>query len=139
MHVLALSPAAVAHAVRRFRAYGNSPAAIARHHARRGERAREHICRMVHGLELRYGIDLGSLCARFEGRHEAGVPAFEREVLELLAEWSHPREGAPALVVRVDRVRALNALASGGAAALRDEALSLARALARRGDPVQGG
>ena len=136
MHVLSLSPAAVHHAVRRHRAYGNSPARIALHYRRRGERARERICRMVHALEIRHGIDLGALCARFEARGEPGVTSFERAVLDALAQWVHPREGAPALLVHVDRVLALNALVEREEQRLRAEAVGLAPAVGRRPHPV---
>lgn len=137
MDVLSLSPAAVHHAIRRHQAYGNSPARIASHYRRRGEHARERICRMVHALERRHAIDLGALCSRFETRGEPHVPPFERAVLELLAEWVEPRGEMPALIVHVDRVRALNALAvEGELAEARRQAACLARALARRSDPV---
>lgn len=135
MHVLALSPAQVAHAVKRFRAYRNSPSAIARHFRNRGERARERLCGLVHRLEIELGIDLGALCGRFVAREEPGVPAFERAVLEWLAHWATPAGGeGEVLLVRVDRVRTLNALAEGGALELREEALVLARAFERRAD-----
>ncbi len=137
MHVLALSPAAVAHAVRRFQAYGNSPSAIARHFRNRGEHARERICRMVHALESEHGIDLGALCTRFQARLEPGVTPLERGVLELLAHWTGGGRGGPELlVIHVGRVQALNALADGDLSALRDEEVQLAWALVRRTDPV---
>ncbi len=135
MHVLALSPAEVAHAVKRFQAYENSPAAIARHFHNRGEWARERVCRMLHALELEVGIDLGALCGRFAAREEPGVSAFERAVLELLVERPAPGgDGMPALLVHVDRVRAVNELVERRVLQLREEALGLARALERRGD-----
>jgi hypothetical protein len=137
MHVLALNPAEVAHAVKRFRAYRNCPAAIARHFRNRGERARERTCRRVHALEKELGIDLGALCGRYVDRDEPEVTAFERAVLEWLAEWARPVDGdGEVLLVRVDRVRALNALAEGSALELRQQALVLARARQRRLDPL---
>jgi hypothetical protein len=136
MRIVALSPAAVAHAARRYHAYGNSHAAIARRFRNRGELARERLCIQVRQLELELGLDLGRLCARFESRLEPGVSAFERAVLESLAVWTEPRDGsAPALVVHVDRVYALNALAEAGQLAAREQALALARALERGADP----
>lgn len=137
MHILVMSPAEVAHAVKRFQAYRNSPAAIARHFKNRGERARERVCRMVHTLEVELGIDLGALCGRHAAREEPGVSPFERSVLDFLAQWvTLAGAPAPVLLVRVDRVRAVNALAEGRALELREEALSLARALERRANPV---
>jgi hypothetical protein len=137
MRIVALSPAAVAHAVRRYRAYDNSHAAIARRFRNRGERARERLCVQVHELERELGVDLGALCARFEARLEPGVCAFERAVLECLAVWTDPRDGsAPALVVHVDRVLALNAIAEAGQLAAREQVLGLARALERGPDPA---
>ena len=137
MQILALSPAEVAHAVRRFRAYDNSTAKIVRHFRNRGERALERACRLLYALEVRFGIDLGALCGRFMAREEPGVSGFERAVLEMLAEWSHPPTAAGrVLLIHVDRVRMLNALAEGDTQALREQALALARALERRAGPV---
>jgi hypothetical protein len=137
MRIVALSPAAVAHAVRRYRAYGNSHAAIVRRFRNRGEHARERLCVQVRELELELRLDLGALCARFESRLEPGVDEFERAVLEALAVWIEPRDGsAPALLVNVDRVHALNALAEAGQLTAREHALTLARAFERGPDPV---
>jgi hypothetical protein len=137
MHILALSQSEVAHAVKRFLAYRNSPTAIARHFRNRGERARERACRLVHALELELGIDLGALCGRFMERDEPGVTPFERAVLDWLARWARlPGVADPVLLIRVDRVLTLNALAEGASGQAREAALLLARALERRGDPV---
>ncbi|MBA2564378.1 MAG: hypothetical protein H0V09_02995 [Gemmatimonadetes bacterium] len=136
MHILVLTPAEVAHAVKRHQAYGNSPGAIARHFRNRGERAREHVCHMVHVLERRLGIDLGALCSRYVSRLDPGVDPFVRAVLESLAEWVEPREGGgPVLLVHVHRVQRLNELAEGAALERREQALLLARVLDRRPGP----
>jgi hypothetical protein len=135
-HVLALGPAEFAHAVRRFRSYANSPSAIARHHRRRGEHACERVCRRLHELERRLGIDLGALCARFAAREEPHVSAFERAVLDCLAEWGRSTPSGPVLLVRVDRVRTLNALVERRWLELRDGILRAARAAEGRADPV---
>jgi hypothetical protein len=135
-HILALGPAEFTHAVRRFRAYGNSPAAIARHHRRRGEIACASLCRTLHSLEQRLGIDLGALCARFAARHDPHVSAFERGVLEALAEWGRPTPSGPVLLVHVDRVRTVNALVERRWLELRARALRRARAPEERADPV---
>lgn len=137
MHILALSPAEVAHAVKRFLAYRNSPAAIRRHFANRGEHARERICRRIHAAEIELGIDLGALCGRFATRDEPGTSPIARTLLELLAGWATvPEAGGDVLLVRVDHVRLLNALAADEALERRQAALDLARALVRRPDLV---
>jgi hypothetical protein len=137
MHVLALSQSEVAHAVKRYLAYDNSPRAIARHFRNRGERARERTCKLVHALELELAIDLGALCGRFVTREDPGVSEFARAVLESLAEWTQlPERTGDVLLVHLDRVRLLNALAEGATEKMRAAALDLARALERRGDLV---
>jgi hypothetical protein len=139
MHVLALDPAQVAHAVKRFQAYRNSPARIARHFRNRGELARERICRGVHAVELELGIDLGALCARFAAREEAGVSPFERAVLEHLAEWADVHDGRASqrvLLIHVERVRALNRLPQSGGGRVRPDALFMRRVLEKGTEPV---
>ncbi len=135
-HVLALGPAELALAVRRYRAYGNSPAAMARHFRERGERACERLCRRLHALECELDVDLGALCARFAVRGEPHVTDFERSVLESLAEWGCPLASGAVLLVHVDRVQALNALVEGRVLELRAAVLDNARPAEGRADPV---
>ena len=135
-HVLALGPAEFAQAVRRYRAYGNSPAAMARHFRARGEHACERLCRKLHAVEREIGVDLGALCARFAARDEPYVTAFERSVLGSLAEWGRPAASGPVLLVHVDRVRALNALVERRVLDLRAAVLGGARTSEERADPV---
>jgi hypothetical protein len=135
-HVLVLGPAELALAVRRFRAYGNSPAAMARHFRERGERACERLARRLHVLERDLGVDLGALCARFVAREDPDVTEFERDVLESLAEWGSPLPSGPVLLVHVDRVQALNALVEGRVLELRAALLESIRPAEGRADPV---
>jgi hypothetical protein len=135
-HVVALGPAELALAVRRFQAYGNSPAALARHFRERGEHACERLARRFHALERDLGIDLGALCARFVARQDPHVTELERDVLESLAEWGHPLPSGPVLLVHVDRVQALNALVEGRVLELRAALLTRVRPKEGRADPV---
>jgi hypothetical protein len=135
-HILALGPAELALAVRRFRAYGNSPAAMARHFRERGERACERLARRLHALECELGVDLGALCARYLAREDPQVCELERDVLENLAEWGRPLASGPVLLVHVDRVQALNALVEGRILDLRAALLESVRPTEGRADPV---
>lgn len=132
-HILALGPAEFTHAVRRYRAYGNSPVDMERRCRARGEWASERVCQRLHALERAFGVDLGALCGRFAARDEPHVTAFERSVLESLLEWGRPEPAGPVVLVHVDRVRALNALVQRRVLELRAGALRLTKAEGRTG------
>lgn len=65
-------------------------------------------------MEARFGIDLGSLCHRFEKRDHPATHPLERLVLAYVARWNARPDGAGELWVRLDRVREVRELIEEG-------------------------
>lgn len=61
-------------------------------------------------MELRFGIDLGSLCYRFLRREAAHTHPLEKLVLDYIADWRTDSDGENGLWVRLDHVRKVRQL-----------------------------
>jgi len=65
-------------------------------------------------LEIRFSIDLGSLCHRFERRNAADTHPLERTVLDYIATWHRLEDGREEFWVLVDHVRQVRELIEAG-------------------------
>lgn len=71
-------------------------------------------------MEVTFGVDLGSLCHRFEHRHDAGIHPIETMVMNFVAEW-RGENGRRELWVLLDRLRQVRELMEEGQLAREPE------------------
>lgn len=91
----------------RFAEHGNSHRRMAKALGEAGAEAALEQLVALRRLEIKFSIDLGSLCHRFAHRNDAGTHPLERQVLDFVASWRVEEGGERELWVVVDRVRQL--------------------------------
>ena len=65
-------------------------------------------------MERRAGVDLGMLCYHFEHRNDATTHAFERAVMNYVAQWRLGNKGSEELWVLLDRIRQVRDIVEEG-------------------------
>lgn len=122
MHLIVLTRVQAELAAYRFQVHGNSAVRIARHFRRIDNPGKLGTCRALRRLERRFQINLGTVCFKYFEAEARSTSAFQRQVMEYVAQWRESEDGSCDLVVSVDRVRQIDRLAQGETAwlTLRD-------------------
>ncbi len=113
MHVVRLSQADRMLLVSRFEEHGNS------HRRMRSaleEVAADHVAERLDALrrmERHFGIDLGSVCHRYDRRDDPATHPIERMIMNYIAEHRDSDCGTPELWVLLDRVEEIRELTEG--------------------------
>ncbi|HEX9106832.1 MAG TPA: hypothetical protein VF832_06385 [Longimicrobiales bacterium] len=120
MEVLCLNLADYKLLTSRFAEHGNSQLrlAAALEEAGAGDTLRQ--AKALRRMEVSFGVDLGSLCHRFEHRHDPRVHPIETMVMNFVAEW-RGTNGKRELWVMLDRVRQVRDLMEEGQLAREPE------------------
>jgi hypothetical protein len=120
MEVLCLSAADYGLLKSRFAEHGNSQLCMAAALEEAGAAEVLRQSKMLRRMEISFGIDLGSLCHRFEHRHDPGIHPIECMVMNFVAEW-RGRSEAPELWILVDRLHQVRELMEEGQLAREPE------------------
>ncbi len=100
--------------------HGNSQLRLAGALEEAGATATLKQSKALRGMEIKFGIDLGSLCHRFEHRNDAGTHPIETMVMNFVAEW-RGSNGRRELWVLLDRLRQVRELMEEGQLAREPE------------------
>lgn len=113
MEFIVLTPKQVDLAAARFVEHGNAPGQIERHFLERGEPGTARLLRALRAVELRFEIDLGTVCHKFLETEAGPTPQVQRAVMQYVARWNRDEEGERRLLVSIDRAREIDRLADG--------------------------
>ncbi len=120
MEVLCLSVADHQLLCSRFAQHGNSQLRLAAALEEAGAADTLRHSRALRRMEVSYGIDLGSLCYRFEHRADPETHPIESMVMNFVAEWRGADDRLE-LWVLLDRVRQVRELMEEGQLAREPE------------------
>ncbi len=104
----------------RFAEHGNSQLRLAAALEEAGAAELLRQSKALRRMEVSFGIDLGSLCHRFEHRHDPSTHPIESMVMNFVAEW-RGANGRRELWVLLDRVRQVRELMEEGQLAREPE------------------
>ena len=120
MEVLCLTVADYGLLKSRYAEHGNSQLRLAAALEEAGATEQLKHSKALRRMEVTYGVDLGSICYRFERRHDAGIHPIETMVMNFVAEW-RGENGRRELWVSLDRVRQVRELMEEGQLAREPE------------------
>jgi hypothetical protein len=120
MEVLCLTVADYGLLNSRYAEHGNSQLRLAAALEEAGARDTLRHSKVLRRMEVTFAIDLGSLCYRFEHRHDAGTHPIETMVMNFVAEWRGTKKRRE-LWVMLDRVRQVRELMEEGELAREPE------------------
>ena len=113
MEVLCLSVADYGLLKSRYAEHGNSQLRLAEALKEAGATDALRQSKTLRRMEVSFGIDLGSVCHRFEHRHDTGTHPIETMVMNFVAEW-RGSNGRRELWVLIDRLRQVRELMEEG-------------------------
>jgi hypothetical protein len=121
MEIVSLTPTDCRLLTSRFSEHDNSHRRMTSALEEAGAYAPRERLAALRALEIRFSIDLGSLCYRFMHRSDPGTHAIEQTVLAYVAQWRCSSDGREELWVLLDRVRQVRELMEEGQLAREPE------------------
>jgi hypothetical protein len=121
MDIVSLTPTDFRLLTARFMEHDNSHRRMTSALAEAGAHAARERLAALRSMEIRFGIDLGSLCYRFSHRSDPGTHPIEQTVLAYVAQWRCSSDGREELWVLLDRVRQVRELMVEGEGQLARE------------------
>jgi hypothetical protein len=121
MDILSLTPTDCRLLKARYTEHGNSHRRMTNALAEASAYAARERLAALRAMEIRFSIDLASLCYRFAHRSDPGTHVIEQTVLAYVAQWRCSSDGREELWVLLDRVREVRELMEEGEGQLARE------------------